>query len=1151
MSNLLERLQGMSAERRHYTLERVVQHLYEAQAWRQLFGLLNDEQYGQAKLHHDPSTQGYGQDLVLGQQATTWDGWTVEEALGVLPNLWRYTLLRCSLVSRADKYPPEAFQLLLQLKREQEALGLVSLLTQAVHRAKVLLCIAQWFKEQGRDAESLRMLTRAEAIAYTIELPEQQAEVLADLVLEFARMGQQQAVERAIQTLKENSIGLGSVARALSQAGQFERARAVAVMIQEGWQRDASLQGIACALARDGQWQPACSIAQSMKDRWIKDVTVEELAVISAQSGHVQQTKTLLPLLKDESRKAHILGELGLVLVNAGQQEQAEEIWNSVERMSNLPQGKGAWSKMAVMARQLFLGESSVVMNSDMLKETMGVLAQAEQWQSADDMIPKAQKLVQKSQKDPAMLSNEKLRKVAVALALAGRWQRAVAVVPMIQEGWQGETLKEIVLASARVGQVQQAKEIAWSIKEKPRKVEALGELGLLLAQSGQMQQAQALWDEAEKTAHQIEGEWLRASTLRDLIWTFVQAQYWPRIETLWEEADEIARRLESGFDRSQTQRKFAMALAQAGQWQRAEALTRGVEEDWQKNASLDWLGQKQRIEAFVALARAFVQAGQDQQANIIWHETEALMFTFEESDGTREALAELGDALVALQQWDEAELLVRLLGDDWYGAKLLRELGTALAQAGEWEHAEAVVQKIQEYWDSGILGYQGPQKEKRQWGREERAEALIEFGVVLAQTGREQQAEAIWGEAETTVAAIKEEWVQAKVLKKLWAVAYMRQGQRAEVEILAMNGWKADRTRTDLAMALIEAKQWERAETVIRAIEQSVPRTQALGALAVGLVQVGEWERAETVADTIKQNWDGLEALGKLAVAFTRAGQQECANVAWDKAEKAARSIEGSRLPWALRRLGIVLAQSGQWQRAEIVAYSIKTDRQRIEVLWEVVIALARAGQWQQAETLWNKTKAEACMADEGHLRVKVLSILGAVLAQAVQEKKAEMLWNEAEAVAFALSKDEELSNYRDEALRELGNVFVQTQQWERAETVARAINDSQSGNEALEELGAALIQAEQWQRVEEFAYSLDQRWSKAKILQRLIVALNTHGKLDHALRLTQQLWLEAKTRKYAINFFPIMVGFLPHRPEIGRAFYEAFVMVNGLLRS
>ena len=140
--NVLEILEHMPSERRQYILLRLAQHLYDAREWPRLFELLDLHQYGRAKLRYDPGTFAYAQDLMLGQQAATWGGWTLEEGIALLPRLWQYTLLQGNLASRADGYPERGFRLLALLKREQEALGLVELVTTLSRKVQMLCMIA-------------------------------------------------------------------------------------------------------------------------------------------------------------------------------------------------------------------------------------------------------------------------------------------------------------------------------------------------------------------------------------------------------------------------------------------------------------------------------------------------------------------------------------------------------------------------------------------------------------------------------------------------------------------------------------------------------------------------------------------------------------------------------------------------------------------------------------------------------------------------------------------------------------------------------------------------------------------------------------------------------------------------------------------------
>ena len=196
-----------------------------------LFEVLDSVQYGKAKLSNDPSTHSYALDLDLGRQATMCDGWTMDEGMALLPRLWQYTLLRCSLTSRVDRYPEEAFRLLVLLGRKQEALGLAELLADPTKQVSVLLQIAEQLREQtSQESEWLELLMRAGEVARTIPYSHEQARALSVLGTTLAQAGQGEhalqvwaLAERVIDTIPDSSekiralIVLGTV---LVQAGQ-------------------------------------------------------------------------------------------------------------------------------------------------------------------------------------------------------------------------------------------------------------------------------------------------------------------------------------------------------------------------------------------------------------------------------------------------------------------------------------------------------------------------------------------------------------------------------------------------------------------------------------------------------------------------------------------------------------------------------------------------------------------------------------------------------------------------------------------------------------------------------------------------------------------------------------------------------------------
>ena len=87
----------------------------------------------------------------------------------VLSSHYRYTLLRCSLASRADKYPVEAFRVMLLLGQETKALGLAELITQQKQRAEVFTLIASKVLQQlGRAREAEQLFLQAEQVIGSI-----------------------------------------------------------------------------------------------------------------------------------------------------------------------------------------------------------------------------------------------------------------------------------------------------------------------------------------------------------------------------------------------------------------------------------------------------------------------------------------------------------------------------------------------------------------------------------------------------------------------------------------------------------------------------------------------------------------------------------------------------------------------------------------------------------------------------------------------------------------------------------------------------------------------------------------------------------------------------------------------------------------------
>jgi hypothetical protein len=70
-----------------------------------------------------------------------------------------------------------------------------------------------------------------------------------------------------------------------------------------------------------------------------------------------------------------------------------------------------------------------------------------------------------------------------------------------------------------------------------------------------------------------------------------------------------------------------------------------------------------------------------------------------------------------------------------------------------------------------------------------------------------------------------------------------------------------------------------------------------------------------------------------------------------------------------------------------------------------------------------------------------------------------------------------------------------------------------------------------------------------RARVLRELVEVLLKHGDYERVFSLVQRSWLQAETRTFTLELFPLALGLIPLKPEIGVAFHEAFKWVNTFL--
>jgi tetratricopeptide (TPR) repeat protein len=652
--------------RRHYARQHYLTHLHHTHMWDKLFHILDEGAYGRAKVQHDPSARTYALDLDLGRDAATSAQWSLEETIQHLPRLWRYTLLRCSLASRADKYPVAAFSLMLLLGQETRVLGLAELITNLERRAEVFTLLASHVAAQsGREREAEQLFLQTERVIGSISGDWRRAKPLAELAAVLGQAGRWQEAERVI----------GSIPA-------------------EGW-RAKPLAELAAALGQAGRWQEAERVIGSISDEGRRAKPLAKRAAVLGQAGHWQEAERVIGSISVEWMRAEPLAELAAVLRQAGRWQEAERIWQEAERV--IGSISDDWRPAEVLAKRA------------------AALGQARHWQEAERVIG--------SISDDWRRAGE-LAKLAAALGQAGRWQEAERVIGSISdEGSRANPLAELAAVLGQAGHWQEAERI-WqeaervigSISDDWRRAGELAKLVAALGQARHWQEAERMWQEAERVIGSISDEGSRAEPLAELAAALGQARRWQEAERVWQEAERVIGSILDKGQRGEALAKLAGVLAQAGRWSEAERMIGSISDDWRRALALTWLagalaqaqcwqeaervigfisGKRQRALALTWLAGALAQAQ-------CWQEAERMIGSISNEGWRAEPLAELAGVLAQAGRWQEAgrvwQEAERVIGsisrERGQRGEALRNLADALAKHNEQERLLSLIHR-------------------------------------------------------------------------------------------------------------------------------------------------------------------------------------------------------------------------------------------------------------------------------------------------------------------------------------------------------------------------------------------------------------------------------------------------------------------------
>lgn len=425
--------------------------------------------------------------------------------------------------------------------------------------------------------------------------------------------------------------------------------------------------------------------------------------------------------------------------------------------------------------------------------------------------------------------------------------------------------------------------EITRMIQDEPneanRRVEALSNLMVALAQSGRNDEVHTLFEQAQEVLLEVREIWdakvkNSTKTATKSIW-----------EMLWVAAHS----------------KLASALFLAGQEEEAVEFFRKAETLANTLPGLRKVGAWITLVEELAQARQFTEAERVAQAIVpVWEE-----LTEEIIDSTWATVTALSKLAVVLTQTGskdkanavlaEAREIAKSLQDDQFEDEALGELeaakSTILAQLGNFKQSEEVARKIE--------------------SNKHRTQALRELAVAMAKTEQpehKEKASLLLNEVETIARTARNEYLWNLVLVSLTAaLARSQHFTEAEKVIWVIDGDIEAQTAQAsaliaLAAGLAKVGNFKKAKEIAQAIEGSVryKRFYALKDIAIALAQAENDEASQVFAQAVEEAWrygdlsHRVEALSTIAVAMVQAGgkYKEKASEAFAKAEEITRAI-------------------------------------------------------------------------------------------------------------------------------------------------------------------------------------------------------------------------------------------------------------------
>ena len=638
---------------------------------------------------------------------------------------------------------------------------------------------------------------KAKQLASAIIDEDVQAYTLQFVSIIQARRGEYAESQETMSTIRHSSFqkrALRALVESLIQAKEFQKAREIVSAISDSREQERALRNLGIALAENNKQAEADEVFQELSHRirFLRDYDAQlsalrPLAMALAQASRLQEAEIILSEIKDlilsATKKTERLQDLysNLLLTiqiepsNQGIQHNSKrELQKDRTNLATVTSlvEKKKWIETIPNKRKHVLALCDLAREFDEIGKN----------QKADEIYDQA--IMVTADIRPLGTRIGTLVSLAKALTETRRFEQVWALeehfqsIGSLAEGAWPSVLRTLASALNRLGQTTEATRafgealmLAKKIGDTKKRARAYKSLVISLFECGRE-------NEAREVLAEMEGHAKRIQTLVDLAELLSNSDRYQEANALYAEALQVAKSGKNASAETRLLQGLAISLVQSGRFNEASEVAEDIRSATAKEAAL------------FEIARCYAQSGRFKDAS-------QMVLRIRSTARREKILRTLTGSLSQAGYFDDAlENAKKLqnIGDE----EALTNLVSAMAHAGHFSQAHVAVESIKSV--------------------QSRAKAYCDLATILANTGKNVEAEKAYSSAYACSDAITDDTARLNALRYV-AVSLVRTKHFSEAQkiadVIQSAGNKAGHVH-EIVEALVEHKRFAQAFTLL-----------------------------------------------------------------------------------------------------------------------------------------------------------------------------------------------------------------------------------------------------------------------------------------------------------------------------------------------